>query len=91
MIQIEPILSPESFIGLEDITHLAAGGESPWLKAQIDVFEKFARLKSAGYFGRREIDLCIEQCREKMGQLWGVNPERISWMPSASEGMSALA
>ena len=88
---IEPLISPDHFVGLEDVTHLCTGGEAPWLKAQEAVYAEFARLKSAGYDGREEIYARGERCRGRMGELWRVAPERIAFMPSAAEGMNWLA
>ena len=88
---IEPLLSPDEFIGLEGITHLCTGGEGPWLKAQETVYANFARFKSGGDAGRREIFARGEACRQKMGRLWEVPAARISFMPTAAEGMNWLA
>ena len=89
--QIKPLISPDEFVGLEGITHLCVGGEAPWLKAQKIVHADFARLKSAGSGGRAEIYELGERCRGRMGLLWNVSPDRIAFMPSASEGMNWLA
>ena len=88
---IEPLISPDAFVGLEGVAHLCTGGEAPWLKVQEEVYAEFARLKSAGYDGRAEIYARGERCRGRMGQLWGVPAERIAFMPSAAEGMGWLA
>ena len=89
--KIEPLLHPSEFVGLDGITHLCTGGESPWLRAQEEVYAEFARCKSAGYAGRSEIYARGERCRERMGRLWGVPSARVALMPSAAEGMSWLA
>lgn len=91
MATIEPLLSPDSFVGLEGITHLCTGGEAPWLKVCDDVYTRFAELKSAGKVGRAEIYETGERCRDKLGVLWNVPASRIGFMPSAAEGMSWLA
>ena len=88
---IEPLISPDQFVGLEGVTHLCTGGEAPWLKAQKAVYAEFARLKSAGHDGREEIYARGERCRARMGELWRVPSERIAFMPSAAEGMNWLA
>ena len=88
---IEPLLSPEKFVGLAGIAHLCTGGEAPWLKAQETVFKDFTLLKSAGSEGRNEIYARSERCRRRMSQLWRVPPDRIAFMPSAAEGMNWLA
>ena len=88
---IEPLISPDQFVGLEGVTHLCTGGEAPWLKAQEAVYMEFARLKSAGHDGREEIYARGERCRSRMGELWRVPSDRIAFMPSAAEGMNWLA
>ena len=88
---IEPLISPDQFVGIEGVTHLCTGGEAPWLKAQETVYAEFARLKSAGHDGREEIYGRGERCRSRMGELWRVQAERIAFMPSAAEGMNWLA
>lgn len=90
--KIEPLLSPDAFVGLEGVTHLACGGEAPWLKANDDVYADFARWKGQAKSGRLEILERTERCRSKVGALWGGVPaERISFTPSAAEGMAWLA
>ena len=44
-----PLVDPNEFVGLEGITHLCAGGESPWLKRQRTAYDLFASFKSASY------------------------------------------
>lgn len=88
---IEPLISPDQFVGLEGVTHLCTGGEAPWLKAQEAVYAEFARLKSAGHDGREVIYERGERCRSRMGELWRVPSKRIAFMPSAAEGMNWLA
>ena len=88
---LNPLISPDRFVGLETITHLCTGGEAPWLKSQEQVFTRFGQLKSAGCDGRAEIYEIGERCRQKLGQLWRVPANRISFMSSAAEGMNWLA
>ncbi len=88
---IEPLLNPDAFVGLDGVTHLCTGGEAPWLKGQEQVYADFARLKSEGYDGRAQVYDRGEACRQKVGQLWGVEAGRIAFMPSAAEGMNWLA
>jgi len=91
MSAIQPLLSPDAFVGLEGVAHLCTGGEAPWLKAHQEVYADFARLKSAGIEGRGEIYRRGEACRQKMGMLWGVPANRIGFVSSAAEGMGWLA
>ena len=88
---IEPLVPPDEFFGLNDMTHLCAGGEAPWLRRQLDVYERFAELKSSSYDGREIIFDHGENCRKKIGKLWGVDSERVSVLPTAADGMGLIA
>lgn len=88
---VEPLVSPDAFVGLDGVTHLCTGGEGPWLKAHAEVYAQFARLKSGGRAARKQIDAVGERCREKLGRLWNVPSRRIAFMPSCAEAMSWLA
>ena len=89
--KIESLIPAEDFVGLDGVTHLCTGGEAPWLKTQADTYANFARLKSGGDRGRREIYALGERCRRRVGMLWGVPAERVAFTPSAAEGMAWLA
>ena len=88
---IDPLVSPNEFVGLDGLIHLCSGGESPWLKRQAEVFQEFCQLKSSSYHGRDRLFQYLDSCRQKMGTLWSVDSRRISFMPSAAEGMNWLA
>ncbi len=89
--KIDPLLSADMFVGIEGVAHLCTGGEGPWFRSQEQVYRQFAVWKSEGHDGRDEIYRVGEDCREKMGQMWGVCEKRIAFMPSAAEGMGWLA
>ena len=89
--EIAPLLSPDAFVGIDDIAHLCTGGEAPWLKTQAGVYEEFSRLKGGAQVGRAKIYERGERCRERMSQLWAVSANRIAMMPSAAEGINWLA
>ena len=86
-----PLVDPKEFVGLEGITHLCSGGESPWLKRQRTAYDLFASFKSASYSGRSAIYEHGDSCRHKIGQLWDAPANRIGFLPSAAEGMNYLA
>ena len=86
-----PLVDPNEFVGLEGITHLCSGGESPWLKRQRTAYDLFASFKSASYSGRNAIYEHGDSCRQKIGQLWNAPANRIGFLPSAAEGMNYLA
>ena len=87
----QALLPTQAFNGLERITHLAAGGETPWLKAHDQVYAEFARLKSAGDPGREQIYAYGEDCRAKLARLWSVPSQRIAYLSCAADGMAWLA
>ena len=89
--KIEPLISPDAFVGLEGVTHLCTGGEAPWMKSHQSVYADFARLKSRGYEGRGEVAARTEACRKKVARLWNVPAGRVAFMPSSAEGMNWLA
>jgi selenocysteine lyase/cysteine desulfurase len=89
--KIDPLLSSDMFVGIDGIAHLCTGGEGPWLRAQEDVYRRFAKWKSQGHDGRDEIYRVGDACREKMGQLWDVPGNRVAFVQSAAEGMGWLA
>ncbi len=88
---MESLIPAEDFVGLDGLTHLCTGGEAPWLKIQAGTYANFARLKSGGDRGRREIYALGERCRDRVGMLWGVPADRVAFTPSAAEGMAWLA
>jgi len=87
----EPLLAADNFNGLEDITHLCSGGESPWLSSHQLVFEEFSLNKSKGFDGREAVLEQIELCRKLTGELWHVPSSRISFAPSSADAMANLA
>ncbi len=84
---VEPLISPDAFVGLEGVSHLCTGGEGPWLKAQHEVYEEFTKLKGESHTGRATIYERGDRCRDRVGTLWGVPDRRVAFMPSAAEGM----
>ncbi len=60
--KIAPLLSPDAFEGIEGMTHLCTGGESPWLKSQAGVYAEFARFKGGSHKGRDKIETVKQAC-----------------------------
>jgi len=91
MTEIQPLIHPSEFVGLDGLTHLCTGGEAPWLREFEGVYAEFSQLKSGGLAGREQVYQRGEACRASMGRLWGVTAQRIGFLPSAAEGMNWLA
>jgi selenocysteine lyase/cysteine desulfurase len=86
------MLIPKSeFIGLEGITHLAAGGETPMLKSHRQAIDQFLIDKSLGEAGRARFEAVFGRCQQKVGQLLGVPAQDIAFLSSSSEGVNLLA
>jgi cysteine desulfurase/selenocysteine lyase len=88
---IRPLIEKSEFVGLEDITHLAAGGESPMLKSHRQAIDQFMIDKSRGEQARAlEADM-VELARGKCASLFSVQPEEITFLSNASEGINNVA
>ena len=88
---IQPLIAKSEFVGLENITHLAAGGETPMLKSHRQAIDQFMIDKSRGEEARSlEADM-VELAREKCSRLFSVKPEEITFLSNASEGINNLA
>jgi len=86
------MLIPKSeFIGLEKLTHLSAGGESPTLKSHREAVERFFADKALGEVSRERMDETVRRCRQKVGVLLGVPPDEVAFISTSSEGINLLA
>lgn len=47
-----PLIPSDEFVGLDNVAHLCAGGEAPFLKSHLTALERFAADKSGGMPGR---------------------------------------
>ena len=65
------------FIGIENIIHLATGGEPPLLARHRNAFEKFAKDKAQGMPGYMRHWEQIEAARWKLADFFTLNPEDI--------------
>ena len=88
---IQPLIAKSAFVGIENVVHLAAGGEAPMLKSHRRVFDQFMVDKSQGEMARvLEADM-VEQTRAKCATLFSAQPEEITFLSNASEGINNVA
>ena len=88
---MQSLIAKSEFVGLENVTHLAAGGETPMLKSHRQVFDQFMIDKARGEDARaREADM-VELTRGKCARLFSVKPEEITFLSNASEGINNVA
>jgi len=85
-------LAPKGdFIGVEDRVHLAAGGETPFLKSHLEAFTRYALDKSAGLPGRVRQLAIHDRARGRAATLLGVQKDEVAFLPSTSDGVNMVA
>jgi len=85
-------LTPKAdFIGLDGRTHLAAGGETPFLKSHVEALTRYAHDKSDGMPGRARQVAIHTQARERAATLLGVQTDEVAFLPSTSDGVNMVA
>ena len=87
----EMLIPKTEFIGLEEITHLCAGGESPTLKSHRAAVERFFSDKAMGEGSRERMEETVNRCKQKVGDLLGISPDNIAFISTSSEGINLLA
>jgi selenocysteine lyase/cysteine desulfurase len=55
------LLDKSEFVGLEQVTHLATGGEAPWLRSHDQATARMGALKSGGMAGREQLFVVYER------------------------------
>ncbi len=88
---IQALVPRSDFVGLEGVTHLAAGGEAPWLAAHTEALALLARDQSGGMPGRARKDATVERARERAAHLLGVDAADVALLSSTTEGVNVLA
>jgi len=85
-------LAPKAdFIGVEERVHLAAGGETPFLKSHVEALTRYALDKSAGLPGRHRQLAIHNRARERAAALLGVSTDEVAFLPSTSDGVNMVA
>ena len=88
---IQALVPRSDFVGLEGVTHLAAGGEAPWLAAHTEALSLLARDQSGGMPGRANKDATVERARKRAARLLGVDAADVALLSSTTEGVNVLA
>src|SRR5579872_5706546 len=84
-------LDRSAFIGLADVAHLAAGGETPFLHSHFDALSRFMHDKSAGMPGRIRMFETLGQLKQRLGSLLNADAKDIACLANASEGLFVAA
>src|SRR5579875_690057 len=88
---IQPLITPDEFLGLEGMTHLCAAGEAPMLRTHLEALARFAADKSTGMPGRARLEETVASTRLNLS--WWVNrpASDIALLAHASEGVNVVA
>ena len=85
---ISSLIEKSRFVGLEDIAHLAAGGETPMLNSHMDAVQQFMEDKGRGELARDLEAAKLEQARDKCARLFSASPSEITFLSNATEGIN---
>jgi selenocysteine lyase/cysteine desulfurase len=88
---MEAPLAKSAFAGIENVAHLAAGGETPALSSHGAALARFLADKSASMKGRERMFATVATLKSDLGRLLGVTPADIALLASASEGLFVAA
>ena len=87
---IPALIDKQEFVGLEQVVHLSAGGETPMLASHRQVFEEFMRDKAGGERARALEADKVEATRALCAELLSAQAEDITFLSSASDGINAV-
>jgi selenocysteine lyase/cysteine desulfurase len=83
-----PGLIPRSaFIGIDNVAHLATGGEAPVLRAHLEAATRFLLDKGDGMPGRERFFTTAARAKAALAHRLSGRPEDIAFLGSASEGL----
>lgn len=84
------MLSRDQFVGLENIVHLSAGGESPMLKSHEGVYRQFALDKGQGELARSLQADVLAKTRQQCADMFSVTAADVAFTSTASEGINIV-
>src|SRR5215212_9489152 len=89
--RIAALVDRDDFLQVPSVAHLCAGGETAILRSHSAAVETFFAMKSGGMAGREHgLMGLLQRSRERSAALFGVAPEDIGFLSSASEGINQL-
>jgi cysteine desulfurase / selenocysteine lyase len=81
------LIPKTAFIGIDHVAHLATGGESPVLRANLEAATRFLLDKGDGMPGRERFFATADRTRAALARRLGGRPEDVAFLGSASEGL----
>lgn len=85
-----PLFDPAAFRIGPGITHVCAGGETPFLKRHDAALARYVIDKSNGEAGRHAQEAVVERARGLAAAMWSVALDDIGVVSSVAEGVSLL-
>lgn len=87
---MKTLVAKSDFLGLERVAHLAAGGETPFLKSHLDVMRQFAQDKSEGMEGRERFLAIAEETRGSLARMMGCQADDIGFPHSVAQAVNIV-
>jgi cysteine desulfurase/selenocysteine lyase len=84
-------ISKNEFLGIENVAHLAAGGETPTLLRNVAAVDRFYRDKGIGMPGRDRMFATVATAKGRLASLMGVTPDEVGLLWNATAGLHVLA
>jgi cysteine desulfurase / selenocysteine lyase len=85
------LIPKDAFIGIEDVAHLAAGGEAPPLREHVAAAAEFLGDKAAGMPGRERMYATAERVRARLAALLRGEAADVAFLATASDGLFVAA
>jgi cysteine desulfurase/selenocysteine lyase len=87
---MDPLFDPAEFRIPPGVTHVCAGGETPFLRRHDAALLAYAADKSAGAPGRVAQEAWVARARDLVAAAWGVDPADIGFCAHVAEGVSLV-
>lgn len=85
------LIAKSEFIGIEQVAHLAVGGEAPVLTSHLGAASRFLIDKGTGMPGRERMFAVVARARARLGEMMGVRANTISFLLNATAGLRVAA
>jgi selenocysteine lyase/cysteine desulfurase len=85
------LIGKNEFLGLESVAHLAAGGETPAMLANIAAVDRYYNDKGTGMPGRVRMFETVDKAKKRLARLLSVTPDEIALLWNATAGLHILA
>jgi selenocysteine lyase/cysteine desulfurase len=85
------LIPKDAFIGIENVAHLAAGGEAPPLREHVAAAAEFLGDKAAGMPGRERMYATADRVRARLAALLRGEAADVAFLATASDGLFVAA